>query len=757
QQQLDEAKVQLEDARIQLIAGESQIQTLETAINTLLARQKSLEKQYSKDIAANTEKIESIEANDSEGRTFDVIFAQVTVDNASKITLTGMLDTVEEAYKPAIRESIKRIDSKYPNGVEKTFEEYSLIATERTRLSAIEEEIRVAKNAEKQAKTELSKLKKTIKDGRKQYEEGVASYEDGLKTFNEEVEKAEIDIRKAYQKLDDLPDAKWILLDRTSHYSTYMYKANASQMGAIGIAMPILFFLVAALVCLTTMTRLIDEQRGQIGVFRALGFSRLQIISKYVFYTLAATIVGSIIGMALGMAVFPPVIYTAWRLMYDLPAMQVIMPPHIILLCFFSFAGLMTAVTVFVVNKTLSDVPSQLMRPKAPKSSKPLMLEKVSFIWNRLGFTSKITVRNLLRYKGRAAMTIIGVAGCTGLLVLGWGIKDSVQDIVSIQFGEIYNYNYTVGVTDSDTIPELMDALKSDISNEHVSPYMSYASKVYLDDDDPTINVVVVDAREANDMMNFRDADSKQSIKLKNSGVLVNKKFAINNGISEGDLITIESANGLKQQVKVSGIMELYSQHYIYMSEDYYQSIFDENIHYTNIAIRNPEENASQIEFLIKDIDGYESLMDFSSITSQFTSMLSALNYIILVIILTAGALAFVVLINLTQVNISERIREIATLKVLGFHDSEVNSYIFKEVFLLSVIGAVIGMPLGIVEHKFIMNVINMEMIMFGDQVKTQSFIYAFAVTVIFTVIVLLLTRKSLKKIEMIESLKSVE
>ncbi len=756
QQKLDDAKKQLDDANIQIISGEAQISTLEGALNALLARQRALEKQYGDNYTASTERIAQIEKDS--GRSFEDYYSAMLADYG---TYTAMGRLIEEADSALIRDQLERsraeLDARYEGGIEAAYEEINQLSRDRLYYEALTEEIRVAKEAEQQARSEISSMRYRVRKGREEYEKGLEEYNKGLIEFNTEIEKAELDIRKAYQELEELPDAEWMVLDRESHYSTYMYENNTKQMGAIGVSLPFLFFLVAALVCLTTMTRLVDEQRGQIGIFRALGFSKGQIVWKYVGYALLASFIGSLIGLFVGMAIFPVVIYETWRLMYDLPTLVMHMPLHYAVISVLSFAVLIAAVTAYVVNKTLKEMPSQLMRPKPPRNAKKVFLEKVPFIWNRLTFTFRITARNLIRYRARALMTIIGVAGCTGLLVLGWGIKDSIADIVAIQFGELYNYDYTVNMDSDANIDEIIKTLEKDDSNENVAPYMTYASKVYVNGKEPTINVVVLDAREGNDMLHFRETDKSTPVRIKSSGVIVNEKFARNNGIKEGDTLIIESASGIKKEVKVNVIYELYFQHYMYMSEDYYDTVFDEPVHYNSIAIRNAEKTADEISSEISRTEGYGSIMDFTGLTRQFNIMIEALDFIILVIIVTAGSLAFVVLLNLTQVNISERIREIATLKVLGFHNTEVNTYIFKEIFLLSLFGAIIGLPLGVLEHHFIMNVINMEMIMFGDRIKLPSFALAFAVTIVFTLIVLLLTRRPLKKVQMVESLKSVE
>ena len=670
-----------------------------------------------------------------------------------------MIATLKEISQNGTEEieaNIKELNGKYNGNITKTYNEYNSLMNDMVIYQAMQQEMELANEAINEVNSQMSSLKNEIARGKKQYEEGVKQYQEALITFNEEMEKAESEIRKAYQELEELPEAEWFLLDRDSHYSSYMFKANAKQMGAIGIALPILFYLVAALVCMTTMTRLVDEQRGQIGIFRALGFSKAQIISKYVIYAVLASIIGSTAGIFIGQALFPTVIYNTWRLMYDLPEMLMLFPIRNVLICFGAFSLLMAMITALVVGRTLKEMPSQLMRPKAPKNARKVFLEYITFIWRRLSFTSKITARNLIRYKTRFFMTVIGVAGCTGLLIVGWGVKDSISDVVALQYGDILNYDYNISLNSDHHLDEIVQKLEDDMENEYVVPYMEYSSLIYLEDEeDKTIYVEVMDARKANDVHRFRTTDHTTEVRLGNSGVFISEKFARDHNIKKGDYITIESSDGIKASIKVSEVIEMYFQHYIFISSEYYSSVFSENVHMTDIAVKTTGNEALQSS--LEEFEDIESIADFSGFIRQFDIMIEALDYIILVIIITAGSLAFVVLINLTQVNISERIREIATLKVLGFRNIEVENYIFKEILILTMIGALIGLPLGVVEHHFIMGVINMEMIMFPQRVKTVSFLYAFGVTMLFTLIVLFLMKKPLRKVEMIESLKSVE
>ncbi|MBR0417429.1 MAG: ABC transporter permease [Firmicutes bacterium] len=659
-------------------------------------------------------------------------------------------------YSGNIQDIMDGIDEAAGGSIEDTYAQINALKEARDKLDEGRQQLEDGKAQIRDGQQQLDDARYTLAVSKEEYEKGLKDYEKGLYDFEIEIEKAESELKKARQDLEDLPDASWMILDRKSHYSSYMYRSSADQMGTIGTAMPILFFLVAALVSMTTMTRLIDEQRGQIGIFRALGFSNGAIVSKYAIYSLLASLSGSVFGVAAGMAIFPTVIYNTWRLMYLLPPMKIIIKLPILLICVFSFSLLLVSISTMVVMKTLKEMPSQLMRPKAPKSAKPVFLEKIHPLWNRLSFTSKITARNIIRYKMRFFMTVIGVAGCTSLLVLGWGIKDSIGDIINVQFGRIFAYDYTINIEDDRNIDEFVDVLEENMDNRYVVPVMTYMTKLYGGkNDDQTMTAYVVDARDAAGVLGLKDPVGKTDIYLGNGGVIVSQKFADTNKIKKGDTITIESKLGVKAQVVVSDICEMYFQHYVFISDVYYRNTFGENVHPTEIAVSTTDG-----ETMVKDargIEGFVSAVDFSALINTFQNMINALDYIILVIIITAGALAFVVLINLTQVNISERLREIATLKVLGFRDGEVNSYLFKEIFLLSVIGGFLGMPLGVLEHHFIMGIISMDMVRFGNNIYPMSFIYAYVITIVFTLIVLQLTKKPLRQIQMVESLKSVE
>ncbi|MBR3250103.1 MAG: FtsX-like permease family protein, partial [Erysipelotrichaceae bacterium] len=605
------------------------------------------------------------------------------------------------------------------------------------------------------ASAQYRSVKGQLNYAKSQYEEGLKKYEESLVKYEKEIAEGEQQLKLARAQLNDLPKSQWIILDRDLVYQLIMYKNNCEQMESIGIYMPVMFFLVAALVCLTTMKRLVDEQRGQIGVYVALGYSNVQIIGKYVSYALLASLTGGIIGTIVGQALFPTIIYNTWRMAYLLPEIAISFPIRNALLSIGSFALLMSGITAYVVHNNVKDTPASLMRPVAPKKVKEIFLEKIPFLWNALSFTSKITARNIFRYKSRFLMTVAGIAGCCGLLIMGFGIKDSISDVLTIQNKEIFISDYSVTLQNSDYVEAAIDKLNDNLNVERATPYATYVTRVYLDGEEATASMIVADQKESQFIFNLRQTDKKTPIKLGLDGIVVSEKFAINHNLKEGDTITIESANRIKADVTISKICEMYFQHYFFMSEDLYENTFDEEISKNKISIKVLDDYNLTSE--INSLNGFSSMTSTSVTMERFGALIGAFNLIIVVIILVAGSLAFVVIINLTQVNISERIREIATLKVLGFTDREVNTYIFKEIMLLSLIGCIVGIPIGIVEHKFIMSVINLEMIMYGDQIKLMSYVYSILITIVFTIIVLMFMRKPLKEIDMVESLKSVE
>lgn len=634
----------------------------------------------------------------------------------------------------------------------------------------------VAKKAELQsqlnqllnAKNELNNAYVSLISGQAQYEDGVSKIEDAKNELNKSIEqltlsKAEFNIQK-HDALRELSDAqleidkmegKWIVLDRNSHYSYRDYGACADRMDGIAKVFPVFFFLVAALVCMTTMTRMVDEQRNEMGTLKALGYSKLQIASKYIIYALIASILGSILGCSLGMYLFPTVIFNAWNTLYNIDQIKFLFQPGLILLASGSVTGITLLATLYSIYSELIEMPSQLMRPKAAKAGKKILLERITFIWKRLSFLQKVTARNIFRYKKRFFMTIIGIAGCSALLVAGFGINDSISDIVNQQYNVIYHYDATVSAKTSE-ITSQIKSLKG-VKDVYEEDHLAVTTKIENKDISTTVHIISNDKK-------FKDFctlfNGNNEFDLDDSSVLISQKMATKLNKKAGDTIKIKDANNKVIKVKIKGVFTNYVGHHIYASESLYKS-WNTNAKTTHIYLIKSKKTTKKFERnlgnKIMNIDGVQSVTFYSSLQKNFKDMIKSISYIVVVLVISAACLAFVVLYNLSNVNISERKREIATIKVLGFTRKEVDAYINRETILLTILGSLIGLGIGIGLHHLIMNLAEMDDIMFGRTINSISYVISFVMTIGFNAIINLCMHKKLNNIQMVESLKAVE
>ena len=634
----------------------------------------------------------------------------------------------------------------------------------------------VAKKAELQsqlnqllnAKNELNNAYVSLINGQAQYEDGVSKIEDAKNELNKSIEqltlsKAEFNIQK-HDALRELSDAqleidkmegKWIVLDRNSHYSYRDYGACADRMEGIAKVFPVFFFLVAALVCMTTMTRMVDEQRNEMGTLKALGYSKLQIASKYIIYALIASILGSILGCSLGMYLFPTVIFNAWNTLYNIDQIKFLFQPGLILLASGSVTGITLLATLYSIYSELIEMPSQLMRPKAAKAGKKILLERITFIWKRLSFLQKVTARNIFRYKKRFFMTIIGIAGCSALLVAGFGINDSISDIVNQQYNVIYHYDATVSAKTSE-ITSQIKSLKG-VKDVYEEDHLAVTTKIENKDISTTVHIISNDKK-------FKDFctlfNGNKEFDLDDSSVLISQKMATKLNKKAGDTIKIKDANNKVIKAKIKGVFTNYVGHHIYASESLYKS-WNTNAKTTHIYLIKSKKTTKKFERnlgnKIMNIDGVQSVTFYSSLQKNFKDMIKSISYIVVVLVISAACLAFVVLYNLSNVNISERKREIATIKVLGFTRKEVDAYINRETILLTILGSLIGLGIGIGLHHLIMNLAEMDDIMFGRTINSISYVISFVMTIGFSAIINLFMHKKLNNIQMVESLKAVE
>lgn len=590
------------------------------------------------------------------------------------------------------------------------------------------------------------------------------AYEKAVAQFDFDAVNAEYD-KKMNETLADSDSWEWYVLTRESSYSFRDYESSANRMKAIATVFPLFFIIVAGLVCLTTMTRMVEEERGLIGTYKALGYGKATIALKYVIYAFLASLTGAVIGCAAGLRLFPYIIYESWNIIYQMPAIKYASHTILSVVAVASLILVTLIATLYSCYNELSEVPSALMRPKAPKNGKKILLEH-TFIWKHLSFTKKVTMRNIFLYKKRFFMTVIGIAGCGALITAGFGIKDSVQSIIDNQYGQIIHYDNILVFNknaDSDARNNLSDKISSDEYYKSSLMDYAYTAEVKIPgsaDDYSTEITVVNDTSAYMDYVTFRTRRSKKTIELDDSGVIISEKLAKDLNVKEGDNVLIHDEDNKQATMKVSGIMEMYINNYIFMTSEYYSQVFGytpDNNRILGILTSDGDDIQSVIGDRYLTDNNVKSLTFVKANITRFENMIQSLDLVTWVLIISAGMLAFVVLYNLTNVNISERIREIATIKVLGFYDREVGEYVYRENIILTLIGGVFGLLLGMALHAYIMTTIELDGVMFGTKINISSFLISYGITILFSLLINIFMYPSLKKIPMVESLKSVE
>lgn len=734
--QLDEAKIQLDAAKAQLDEAESQLTQSEQTI------------------AATEQQIADGEAQ--------LNAAQEQIDSGIQQYNDGLAQ-YNENY------------AKFQDGVEQYnagYREYSdgLIQFNngKNKLADAERQYNdgVAELAEKEqefldGKADYVSGVKELEDAKQKYRDGLKEYQDGVDEFNTEIADAEKKIEDGRKQIADAGEAKWYVFTRDDNPGYSEYASNAERIDRIAAIFPVFFLLVAALVCLTTMSRMVEEQRMQIGTLKSLGYSNSVIMRQYMVYAVLAAASGSVLGAFIGMFFFPFVIMFAYGMMYIITNFYYELNPFNIVISAGSMVAAIALTVFFSARNALAGTPAELMRPKAPKAGKRVLLERIGFIWNKLSFFGKVSGRNLFRYKRRMFMTVIGIAGCTALSLTGFGLKDSISDIVNLQYNSINNYSGFIAYESQDDVQGIYDALL-DYSPD--TEYTRALIKQYtVSSDGGTVQCYVTaveDTDKFEDMIDFRDRKSGEKLGF-DSGIIFTEKMTKLLGVKSGDTVTLRISDGNTREVTIGAVTEHYTSHYMYIPEEKYAELFGEVPDYNIVYFRNgmSAEQSVQDDFTTRmlAVNGVLTVTVNSGASSQFADMMKIMDLVVVVLILSAGALAFVVLYNLTNVNITERIREIATLKVLGFYDKEVSSYVFRENNILSVMGGILGLGIGVALCQFIIQTAEIDEVMFGRNIHPLSFLWAFLITVAFSLIVNLIMRKELIKISMVESLKSVE
>lgn len=602
-------------------------------------------------------------------------------------------------------------------------------------------------------------------------QQGEAAYQEGLVTFTAERVDAEIEIAdgerqvaEAKQALADLIEPVYYVTDRSGNPGYQEYRDNADRISAIAEIFPVFFFLIAALVSFTTMARMVDEQRQQMGTLKGLGYSDFDIAKKYLIYAAIACIVGTSLGLVAGYNIFPAVIFDAYGSMYSLPSVKItyylsyaLISIAIALLCTIGPAA-------WAAHASLRENPAMMMRPKAPKNGKRVLLERVTFIWDRLSFNSKITVRNLMRYKARNMMTILGVAGCTALILTGYGIKNSISGLADTQFNDVMRYNAITAMRPEASAEEIASYDELVAATPEITDHLKVVQESYkLDKKGVNLQNVTVfaplESENLPDFVSLRDRITQEPIALTDEGAVISEKLANLADVGPGDSIEIRNNEMQTYQIPIQAVTENYVNHYIYLTPSLYEEIFIQAVEPTTDLLLFDEPESWERSFG-SEVMGEQAvaLVTFiNSVDRSFAETLGSLDVVTLVLIVSAASLAFVVLYSLTNINVSERIRELSTIKVLGFYDVEVSMYIYRESLVLTLLGILFGFVLGKILSTVVLKMVEIDFMMFPPTIMPISYLYAGLLSLLFSSVVMLIMHRKLKQVDMIEALKSVE
>ena len=611
-----------------------------------------------------------------------------------------------------------------------------------------------------EAQAEIASNKTEIRKGKNELSKNKEEFESKKQEAEDKLNEAQAKIDDAKEEINKIEKCKWYIQNRLDNSGYNNIFDAIKTMSNIARLFPAIFYLVAVLISLTSMTRMIEEERIEIGTLKALGYTNMQIISKYIIYSLLACIIGGVLGMTVGLYLLPTIVWSLYSMIYNMPHFYCTYRFGIgligIILAFICIGG----ATLLVARKELKQMPSVLMRPKPPKNGKKILLEKISFIWKRFNFSHKVTARNIFRYKKRAIMTVVGIAGCTGLMLTGFGIRDSVDDIPSAQFNGIFKYDTSITLSNTNGLSDIEEYLKNNESIENFVEVCATTGELSKESTSCNVTVFVPDSLDNyNSVYNLIDYQTEEAISISNEGIIITDKAAETLGVTVGDEITFIDGDDVQYQFKIENIAKNHVGHYVYMSKEIYENNFKP--YKTDIVYLNTKNisDEAQNEILknILNMDGVASVSSINALMQSVSDMLNTMNYVVLVLIVASAMLDFVVLYNLANINIAERQREIATLKVLGFHDNEVDNYINKENIIFTVLGIALGLILGTFLTSAIIGSIEIDVLKFMRNIKPISYVYSAVITLLFSFIVNFIIHFVLKKIDMIESLKSVE
>lgn len=767
--QIAQGKKQLDDSESKLnLAKKQAADSISSAISDKVAEAKKLldSNPVNIEYMAQYNFLNNLYEKDIKGKDFDSMYNALKNDNAlEKIKAYFDMDALKNNFDKGAND-IKL-------GRQEIADKENLLADGEAKLQAGAAELAANKNKIAASEVQLDKAKQeglvSLNDAGIKLEASQKEVSDNIAKLKSEEEKAnskfkdgEAEIQKNRDKIKEIKKPEWYVLGRAENVGYETYRQDSDRIDNIGKAFPLIFFLVAALVSLTTMTRMVQEKRIEIGTFKALGYSRAAIVAHFLIYSLTASLIGSLIGISLGFRLFPPLIINAYSSLYSIP--DSITPFNTKFAVESSLIAILftTAASVAATLEELREEPASLMRPKPPKSGKTILLERVTFIWKRLSFTEKVTARNIFRYKQRLLMTVIGIAACTGLMITGYGLKGAIIGATENQFSKIYKYDIQTTLTKN-----VDDEGKNNIKNKVIqdsnvkSVLFTYSkNSTVKKESSGSEDAYIVVSENKDELSKYIDLTiSGKQLELSDDGVIITEKLSKLIHKKAGDIIEI-TVNDKVIKAKVSAITEQYVQHYIYMSSKYYENISGQKLEYNsfygllNNTSDSSENNTSKI---LTKITNVGAVSYKNNIHIDFNKSMKSINSVVLVLIVSAGVLAFVVIYNLTNININERKSELATIKLLGFYNNELAFYIYRENIILTIIGSIVGIGLGILMNRFVISTAETNVMMFYRKINPIYFLYSVLFTMFFSVVVNVAMYNRFDKIDMIESLKNAE
>lgn len=760
--QIDAAQRQLSEGREELEAGQAQIEAARAQIDDGYAQIEAGRAQVNAAYDAQLQAAQdSFDAGEIDQATLDATCAAIEGQRADAL---ADLDAKEKELDASVTELYQRAAVLEQSAAELDENEAAL-ATQRAQLEATAQQLEDGASQIADARATLAASQSELDEGARQLEDGKRELVDGQAELDEqrgEYESSKADalaqIADARAEVDDIEDARWYVQDRSSNAGYASVESDASSIEAIGLVFPVVFIIVAVLIGLTTITRMVEEERGLIGIYKSLGYSNRTILGKYALYALAACLIGGLIGEVCGFVLFPTFLFSVFEVMYLLPDYLLSFDVPYGVGSFLFFAIGIAGAALLACRSELSQTPASLMRPKAPRAGSRVFLERITPLWSRLSFLNKVTTRNLLRYKKRFFMTVFGIAGCMALLICGFAIKDSVHALSPMQYGDINRYD-VLAVVNTDDFDDVSAELESDDAVASVLPLSVDSVTLSANDDEESLQLFVVpDGADLSAYVNLRtDADTPCS--LDDAGLCLSRNAAELLGVQDGEELHVKTSALDEADAPVAHVVDYYLGNAAYITASCYEELFGEAAEANGFYL-NLSDAAGDAEAYVDELaqrDGFLSVSGTQQMINEFSQSFELINTIVYVIIVLAAALAFVVLFTLSNTNISERVRELATIKVLGFRRPEVNHYVNKETILLTLIGILVGLPLGYAFSHSLTAVLKMPSIYFAVTIEPVSYLYAAGLTLAFAVAVALLSNRALEKINMIEALKSVE